>query len=129
MFHLITGHVERPFHERAPRSKLVAATTHAVVLVIIVGTSLLSVTNTLPEVPTMMAFAASAPAPLPPPPPPPPSAKPVATQPVAPTPKPGAFAAPTEAPSSVRPEPPTTSRRISAPISFTSCLLVKANAG
>ena len=108
MFDLITGHVERPFHERAPRSKLVAAATHTVVLVLVVGTSLLNVTNTLPAVPTMMAFAASAPAPLPPPPPPPPSAKPVATQPVAPTPKPGAFAAPIEAPSSVRPEPPTT---------------------
>src|SRR5437870_4866563 len=105
MFHLITGRVERPFHERAPRSKLVAAATHTVVLVLVVGTSLLNVTNTLPAVPTMMAFAAAAPAPPPPPPPPPPSAQPVATQPLAPTPKPGAFAAPIEAPSSVRPEP------------------------
>jgi periplasmic protein TonB len=106
MFDLITGHVERPFHERAPRSKLVAAATHTVVLVLVVGISLLSVTNTLPEVPTVMAFAASAPAP--PPPPPPPPAQPSATQPVAePTPKPGALAAPIEAPSSVKPESPT----------------------
>jgi len=107
MFDLITGQVERPFHERAPRSKFVAATAHAAVLVLILGVSLLSVTNPLPEVPTMMAFAAPA-APPPPPPPPPPPAQPSVTPPVAaPTPKPGALVAPVEAPSSVRPEPPT----------------------
>ena len=107
MFDLITGKVERPFQESAPRSKLVAVAAHTVVLILLVGIPLLSVTNTLPEVPTIMAFAVAAPAP-PPPPPPPPPAQPSAPQPVAPlTPKPGALAAPIEAPSSVRPEPAT----------------------
>jgi protein TonB len=107
MFDLITGNVDRPFHEDSPRSTIVSVAAHAVVLVLVVGIPLLGVTNTLPEVPTAMAFVASVPAPAPPP-PPPPAPRPAqlpATPPVAqPMPKPGALAAPIEAPASVSPE-------------------------
>lgn len=104
MFDLIAGTVERPFHERAPVSKVVAALAHGAVLTVLVGIPLLRVTNALPQVPTITAFLAAPPAP---PPPPPPPARAVAARPVArPTPEPaGAFAAPTEAPDQVRPEP------------------------
>ena len=74
MFDLITGTMERPLRERAPGSKVTSIVLHVVVLTLVVGIPLLRVTNTLPEAPTMMAFAAAPPAPPPPPPPPPPPA-------------------------------------------------------
>src|ERR1700674_3700925 len=67
MFDLITGNIARPLlHERAPGSKLVAVVVHAVVLTLVIVIPLLRVTNSLPEVPEIMAFVASPTAPPPP---------------------------------------------------------------
>ena len=71
MFDLITGTLERPLRERAPGSKTTSIVLHVVVLTLVVGIPLLRVTNTLPDMPEMMAFAVAPPAPPPPPPPPP----------------------------------------------------------
>ena len=71
MFDLITGTMERPLRERAPRSTIVSIVLHVVVLTLVVGLPLLRVTNSLPDLPTMMAFSVPAPPPPPPPPPPP----------------------------------------------------------
>lgn len=71
MFDLITGTMERPLRERAPTSTVVSIVLHVVVLTLVVGIPLLRVTNNLPDLPTMMAFAVPAPPPPPPPPPPP----------------------------------------------------------
>ncbi len=72
MFDLVAGSTERPLTEWAPGSTVVSVALHAIVLTLAIGLPLLRVTNTLPEVPTIMAFVAPAPAaPLPAPPPPP----------------------------------------------------------
>jgi protein TonB len=72
MFDLITGTMERPLRERAPGSKITAIVVHVIVLTFVVVIPVLRVTNTLPDMQTMMAFTAEPPAPPPPPPPPPP---------------------------------------------------------
>ena len=74
MFDLITGTMDRPLREPAPGSKVTSIVVHAVVLTLVVVIPLLRVTNTLPDMQTMMAFAVESPAPPPPPPPPPPPA-------------------------------------------------------
>ena len=71
MFDLITGTMERPLRERAPGSKITAIVVHVIVLTLVVVIPVLRVTNTLPDMQTMMAFTAEPPAPPPPPPPPP----------------------------------------------------------
>ena len=72
MFDLITGTMERPLRERAPGSKVTAIVVHVILLTLVVVIPVLRVTNTLPDMQTMMAFAVESPAPPPPPPPPPP---------------------------------------------------------
>src|SRR5438045_645731 len=76
MFDLITGTAERPLRKKAIGPKVVSMAVHAVVATLVVVIPLLRVTNTLPEMPAMMAFVAAVPeaAPPPPPPPPPPAA-------------------------------------------------------
>jgi protein TonB len=73
MFDLITGTMERPLRERAPGSKVTAIVVHIVVLTFVVVIPVLRVTNTLPDMQTMMAFTAAEPPPPPPPPPPAPA--------------------------------------------------------
>ena len=72
MFDLITGTVERPLRKKAIGPKVVSMAVHGVVATLVVVIPLLRVTNTLPEMPVMMAFVASVPEAAPPPPPPPP---------------------------------------------------------
>lgn len=75
MFDLISGTLERPLRQPAPGSKVMSLVLHVVVLTLVVGIPLLRVTNTLPDMPEMMAFVVAPPAP-PPPTPPPPAAAP-----------------------------------------------------
>ena len=104
MFDLIASSTKRPLREGTPGSKVLSLAAHAVIGTLIVGIPLLSVTNTLPEVPTMLAFVSAPPAPPPPPPPPLPAGqpKPVARETAKPA---GALAVPIEAPSEIRSEP------------------------
>ena len=78
---------------------------HALLLGLVVIIPILYATDSLPQVPSMMAFTAEMPAtpPPPPPPPPPPSSKAAEPPKVLPA---DAFAAPVEAPSQILPEPP-----------------------
>src|SRR5262245_54105379 len=104
MFDLIAENIDRPFREHARGSRIASVSLHVVVLSLVIGVPLLTVTNTLPAVPDMMAFVADAPAP--PPPPPPPAAR-TAQKPQA---RPAEklvsdFAAPIEAPLAIAPEP------------------------
>ena len=110
MFDLITGTMERPLRERAPGSKVTSIVVHVVVLTFIVVIPLLRVTNTLPDMQTMMAFAVESPAPPPPPPPPPPPRSAAVQPPVVvtqPAPKPGQLTVPLETPTEVKPEATT----------------------
>jgi len=107
MFDLITGTMERPLRERAPGSKVTSIVVHIVVLTLVVIIPVLRVTNTLPDMQTMMAFAAEPPAPPPPPPPPPPLRSAAAeSHPIPqPAPKPsGQLMAPLETPTELRAE-------------------------
>lgn len=102
MFDLITGKTKHmPGGGGGPI--LVSTMGHFVVLGTIIVVPLLFVTNTLPEVPTMMAFVTAAPPPPPPPPPPPAPVRPQTTPKAVPA--SGANAAPVEAPSRIEPEP------------------------
>ncbi len=74
MFDLITGTGERPLRERRFSTTVVSFAVHIIVVTLVIVIPLLRVTNTMPEIPTMMAFVAAAPAPPPPPPPPRPAA-------------------------------------------------------
>jgi protein TonB len=106
MFDLITGNTEH-----APRPQtlpiIVSIAVHAAAIGAIVFGTVLVVSDELPQIPTMMAFAAAPPSPPPPPPPPPPPAAPKPAPEVVakPTPTVGA-AAPVEAPVEIAPEPP-----------------------
>lgn len=102
MFDLITGKaVHIPRRQTGPMVLSIAAEAAAVGLIAL--TSLVVVTQQVPELPSMMAFVAAPPPPAPPPPPPAPA--PRATPPAArPTPTTGAFAAPVEAPARIEPE-------------------------
>jgi periplasmic protein TonB len=106
MFDLTAGTIDRPFRDTHALATAFSVTAHAVVLGSIAWIVLFSINQTLPQVPTMMAFVAEAPAPLPPPPPPPPAAKaPQAAQPSKPTPTTGpTFIAPAEIPVGIQPE-------------------------
>ena len=112
MFDLITGTLERPLRERAPGSKTASIVLHVVVLTLVVGIPLLRVTNTLPDMPEMMAFAAAPPAP-PPPPPPPPAQAPAPARPAEPRPtaqpvtQPDPVTAPLETPAELKAEATT----------------------
>jgi protein TonB len=106
MFDLITAQDRRPLRERSVSSKAVAVLAHAVIVMILVVVPIVTATNVLPEVPTMMAFVVALPTPAPPPPPPPAAARrPSETEPVRTT---GQMAAPFEAPSAITAERSTT---------------------
>jgi protein TonB len=101
MFDLITERTERPFRKPALVPRILSTGLHVVVIAVVIAIPLLTVTNSLPDAPSMMAFVADAPAPPPPPPPgPPPAAKPAAPQPNA-----ASIAAPVEAPTEIPPAP------------------------
>ena len=106
MFDLTSGGPRHPFHDRTAAPVVVSVLGHAVILTLVLIVPVLLATDTMPSVPTMMAFVVTAPPSPPPPPPPPPSRRAEKAVPARPQPTPtGAFAAPVEAPSEVRPEP------------------------
>jgi protein TonB len=101
MFDLIAGGTRHPFHDRTLAPAVVTAIVHGIVIGTVILVPLLLATNTLPPVPTMMAFVTAVPLP-PPPPPPPRRVESPAVRPVATT---GKNAAPIDAPAAVQPEP------------------------
>ena len=101
MFDLITGDARHiPNHNAVPL--LMSSMAEAVLVTMAVAVPLLFVANTVPEVPSIMAFVTAAPPP-PPPPPPPPRAPEAARQ--AATVAKGPVI-PLEAPSEIKPEAP-----------------------
>jgi protein TonB len=107
MFDLTAGTIDRPFRDPHASATVLSIATHIAVIGSIAWVLLFSVSDTLPEVPTMMAFVAAAPAPsAPPPPPPPAAAKTVkAAQVSKPVPTTGpTFTVPTEIPVGIQPE-------------------------
>jgi periplasmic protein TonB len=106
MFALTSGTIDRPFRDAHSAATAFSVATHLLVLGSIAWVVLFSVSDKLPEAPTMMAFVATAAPPPPPPPPPPPAARAVkASNPSKPTPTTGpAFIAPAEIPVGIQPE-------------------------
>ena len=106
MFDLTAGTIERPFRDTHASATVLSVATHAVALGSVAWVVLFSVTDKLPQVPSMMAFVAAAPVPLPPPPPPPPAAKAAkAAQVSKPAPTTGpTFTVPSEIPVGIQPE-------------------------
>ena len=107
MFDLILEKVDRPLRKKSFGSKVISVAVHVIVATLVVVIPLLRVTNTLPEMPVMMAFVSpgvEAPPPPPPPPPPaPPAAAKGAPKPIVTTPA-NALAAPVVEPSEIAPE-------------------------
>ena len=105
MFDLTAGTIDRPFRDSHASATVLSVATHAAVLGSIAWVVLFSVSDKLPEVPSMMAFVASAPAPAPPPPPPPAAKAAKAAQVSKPVPTTGpTFTVPTEIPVGIQPE-------------------------
>ena len=106
MFDLTAGTIDRPFRDQHASATVLSIATHIAVLGGVAWAVLFSVSEKLPELPTMMAFVEAASAPAPPPPPPPPSVKAVAAvQPSKPVPASAqAFAVPAAVPIGVQPE-------------------------
>ena len=106
MFDLTAGTIERPFRDKHASATVLSVATHVAVIGSVAWVVLFSVPDTLPQVPTMIAFVAAAPAPSPPPPPPPPAPKRAnAAQPSKPLPTTGpTFTVPTEIPVGIQPE-------------------------
>ena len=103
MFDLYSGEQKGP---RKVAPVVVSVIGHLVMVTLVVIVPLLYATDTIPKLPSMMAFAADMPAPPPPPPPPPPPAPKPAAPKEAPQPAPNPLAAPVVAPSEIRPELP-----------------------
>ncbi len=102
MFDLITGQAAHiPSRPTVP--VLLSMAGQVLVVGTAIAVSTLWLSDTLPEIPTMMAFVAAAPAPPPPPPPPPPAAAMKKAQPSRPAPTPDAFAAPITPPERIEP--------------------------
>ena len=103
MFDLAAGNIDRPFHDKHSAPTILSIAAHAVVMGAVIGTFLFTVTGHLPEVPTIMAFAAELPAPSPPPPPPPSAARPPEVQAARTVPAPDqtTLAAPAETPTGI----------------------------
>ena len=106
MFDLVTEKTDRPFREPALLPRILSMTLHVAIVTFVVAIPLLTVTNALPEAPSIMAFVADGTAPPPPPPPPAPRAASTTPATARPTPSANAFGAPLEAPADIRPEPP-----------------------
>jgi protein TonB len=111
MFEVFTA---QPRQGRSATPVVVSIVGHALVLGLVIVIPLLYATDSLPKVPSMMAFVAAMPeaAPPPPPPPPPPPQAPAAPEKAVPKTLPAdAFAAPVEAPADIRPELPGLAQR------------------
>ena len=106
MFDLTAGTTDRPFRDPHASATVLSVATHVAVLGSIAWVLLFSVSDKLPQVPTMVAFVAEAPVPSPPPPPPPPAPKAArAAQGSKPVPTSGpTFTVPTEVPVGIKPE-------------------------
>ncbi len=74
MFDLTAGTIDRPFRDAHASATVLSVATHVAIIGSIGWALLFSVSDKLPDVPSMMAFVAPAPAPAPPPPPPAPPA-------------------------------------------------------
>ena len=110
MFDLTAGTADRPFRETHAAAPIVSALSHVMVLGSITAAFLFGTVESLPEVPTVIAFVAEMPAAPPPPPPPPPPRVRVDRQPQPATPAPASgptFVAPAEIPMGVQPESAT----------------------
>ena len=104
MFDLLTGNIDRPFHEKAVMSTVVSGAAHVTLLAALFLLPLLYVTEHMPTLPLMNAFVGMPAAP--PPPPPPPAPRGAANAPKAralPAPA-NRFAAPIEAPATITAE-------------------------
>jgi protein TonB len=107
MFDLTAGTLDRPFRDKHASATAFSLAAHMAMVGTVAWIVLFSVSETIPEVPSMMAFVAEAPAPPPPPPPPPPpAAKAVkAVQQPKPAPTNGpTFTAPAAIPVGIQPE-------------------------
>ena len=107
MFDLTAGTIERPFRDTHASATVLSVATHVAIIGSVAWVVLFSVPDTLPQVPSIMAFVAPAPVPSPPPPPPPPAVKAAkAAQPSKPVPTTGpTFTVPIEIPVGIQPEP------------------------
>lgn len=104
MFDLTSGTIDRPFRDKHAAAVVFAVASHVTVLGAVIGIVLFTVSETLPKVPTLMAFVAEMPARPPPPPPPAPRAA-KAAQPTKPAPSTGpTFSVPAEIPVGIQPE-------------------------
>jgi periplasmic protein TonB len=107
MFELTAGHLDRPFRDVHAAPTMFSIVAHSVVIGGLIGVFMFRVSDTLPQVPTIVAFVAEVPAPVPPPAPPPPSvnrAPKSQAQPQAPAPNRLTLIAPAEAPMGIRAE-------------------------
>ena len=106
MFDLVTERTERPFRQPALVPRVLSTALHVIVVTIVIAIPLLTVTDSLPDTPSMMAFVADTPAPPPPPPPPAPPAPAKAAAPEN-IKRATVVAAPLEAPTEIPPAPAT----------------------
>ena len=105
MFDLTAGTIDRPFRDSHASATVLSVATHVTIIGGIAWVLLFSVSDKLPEVPSMMAFVASAPVASPLPPPPPPAIGIRAAQPSKPAPTTGpTFTVPAEIPVGIQPE-------------------------
>jgi protein TonB len=105
MFDLTAGTIDRPFRDKHGSATAVSLAAHVAVVATVVWGVMFSVSETMPEVPAMMAFVAEAPAPPPPPPPPPPPASVARAAQAKPVPTNGpTFVAPAAIPVGIQPE-------------------------
>ncbi len=102
MFDVFEG---KPRQTRSAAPVVISIVGHTVLALAVVVIPILYATDSMPQVPSMMAFTAEMPAAPPPPPPPPPPPTAAAAEPPKMLPA-DAFAAPVEAPSQILPEPP-----------------------
>ena len=109
MFDLVAGGPRHPFHDRTIVPTVLSVVGHVAIISLVAATPLMYITDSVPTVPTVMAFVADqAVVPPPPPPPPPPAPAAVKVPPTKPqsAPNSGQSAAPIEAPAEIRPEAP-----------------------
>lgn len=107
MFELTTGTLDRPFRDWRVVPTVFSVMAHLGLLGAGIAAALFVITDELPQVRSMMAFAAEVPAPPPPPPPPPagPAPRPKSAEVrSAPAPKPGQLVIPLEVPTEIAPE-------------------------
>jgi protein TonB len=109
MFDLTSGTIDRPLRDRHGAALLLSVAAHTAVIGAVAWTVFRVSSETLPKVPTVMAFVADIPAPTPPPPPQPRAAqapKARAADRPAPSTQQPAYAVPMETPVGIQPEAP-----------------------